>query len=163
MRIRFYTGQKEHRKRPVRPAAFAIGASALAAFIVTLLVFLSVKGHKSREVITYVKNFHPKKLQTVSHDDVFISVKTTHKNHQSRLDTVISTWYQLARENTYFFTDKDDLNISSAETSFIARCATKFQITVMPCQSVVLVSQRRKDVSRARAPTPHLGPRNRDE
>ena len=106
-----YTGQKEHRKRPVRPAAFIIGVSALAAFLVTLLVFLSVKGHKSREVITYVKDFHPKKLQTVKYDDVFISVKTTHKNHQSRLDTVISTWYQLARENTYFFTDKDDLKI----------------------------------------------------
>lgn len=108
--------QKDHRKRPHRltSTAFICGLSALLAFLVTLLIFLSVKAHKSREVITYVKtNFHPRKLQTLQSEDVFISVKTTHKNHESRLETVISTWYQLAREHTYFFTDKEDANIRS--------------------------------------------------
>jgi len=108
--------QKDHRKRPHRltSTAFICGLSALLAFLVTLLIFLSVKAHKSREVITYVKtNFHPRKLQTLQSEDVFISVKTTHKNHASRLETVISTWYQLAREHTYFFTDKEDANIRS--------------------------------------------------
>ncbi|XP_012282368.1 fringe glycosyltransferase isoform X2 [Orussus abietinus] len=41
-------------------------------------------------------------------DDVFISVKTTHRYHRSRLPVVIATWFQLARKQTWFFTDKDD-------------------------------------------------------
>lgn len=94
--------------------ALVCGLSALLAFLVTLVVFLSVKAHNSREVITYVKpDFHPRKLQSVQPEDVFISVKTTHKNHASRLETVISTWYTLAREHTYFFTDKEDLSLRS--------------------------------------------------
>ncbi len=40
--------------------------------------------------------------------DVFISVKTSHKFHRSRLDVVVKTWFQLARQETWFFTDKDD-------------------------------------------------------
>ena len=105
--------QKEHRKRPVRPAAFICGVSALGAFLVTLLIFLSVKAHRSREIVTYVKQYHPKKLQVLQPEEVFISVKTTYKNHHKRLEPVIATWYQLARDHTYFFTDKDDRQLRS--------------------------------------------------
>ncbi|XP_076243485.1 fringe glycosyltransferase [Calliopsis andreniformis] len=41
-------------------------------------------------------------------DDVFISVKTTKHYHHSRLPAIINTWFQFAKEQTWFFTDRDD-------------------------------------------------------
>jgi len=41
-------------------------------------------------------------------EDLFISVKTTKNFHNSRLDVIIKTWFTLAREQTWFFTDSDD-------------------------------------------------------
>ncbi|KAK0178932.1 hypothetical protein PV327_007771 [Microctonus hyperodae] len=41
-------------------------------------------------------------------NDVFISVKTTRNYHYSRLPSIISTWFQYAKDQTWFFTDKDD-------------------------------------------------------
>ncbi|XP_046478112.1 fringe glycosyltransferase [Neodiprion pinetum] len=40
--------------------------------------------------------------------DVFISVKTTRHYHYSRLPAILTTWFQLAKNQTWFFTDKDD-------------------------------------------------------
>ena len=45
-------------------------------------------------------------------DDIFISVRTTEKFHQSRLQVILNTWYNLAPEkvrlfyNTYFYKTK---------------------------------------------------------
>ncbi|XP_067011762.2 fringe glycosyltransferase [Anabrus simplex] len=44
-------------------------------------------------------------------DEVFISVKTTHKNHRLRLPVIIKTWFQLAKRQTWFFTDSDDVEL----------------------------------------------------
>ncbi|XP_041631245.1 fringe glycosyltransferase isoform X2 [Drosophila kikkawai] len=41
-------------------------------------------------------------------DDIFISVKTTKNYHDTRLALIIKTWFQLARDQTWFFTDTDD-------------------------------------------------------
>ncbi|XP_026826014.1 fringe glycosyltransferase isoform X2 [Ooceraea biroi] len=41
-------------------------------------------------------------------DDVFISVKTTKHYHHSRLPAIIDTWFQFAKDQTWFFTDRDD-------------------------------------------------------
>ncbi|KAL1491921.1 hypothetical protein ABEB36_012441 [Hypothenemus hampei] len=41
-------------------------------------------------------------------DDVFISVKTTRNYHNSRLPIILKTWFQLAKKQTWFFTDTDD-------------------------------------------------------
>lgn len=41
-------------------------------------------------------------------NDVFISVKTTKHFHQERLPIILKTWFQLAKEQTWFFTDTDD-------------------------------------------------------
>ncbi|XP_076038523.1 fringe glycosyltransferase-like [Oratosquilla oratoria] len=41
-------------------------------------------------------------------DDVFISVKTTKSFHKTRLDLILKTWFNLARHQTWFFTDTDD-------------------------------------------------------
>uniref|UniRef100_H2YWB9 Fringe-like glycosyltransferase domain-containing protein n=1 Tax=Ciona savignyi TaxID=51511 RepID=H2YWB9_CIOSA len=43
-------------------------------------------------------------------DDIFISVKTTGKFHQSRVQIIIDTWFRDAKLQTYFFTDIDDAN-----------------------------------------------------
>lgn len=44
----------------------------------------------------------------VKQSDIFLSVKTTKQFHQTRLDLILKTWFQLAREETYFFTDDKD-------------------------------------------------------
>lgn len=40
--------------------------------------------------------------------DVFISVKTTRNYHKWRLPIILKTWFQLAKDQTWFFTDSDD-------------------------------------------------------
>ncbi|XP_018376065.1 PREDICTED: fringe glycosyltransferase [Trachymyrmex cornetzi] len=45
---------------------------------------------------------------TTNLNDVFISVKTTKHYHHSRLPAIIDTWFQFARNQTWFFTDRDD-------------------------------------------------------
>ncbi|KAK6170600.1 hypothetical protein SNE40_018957 [Patella caerulea] len=44
--------------------------------------------------------------------DIFISVKTTQRNHKSRLRILLDTWILLARDQTHIFTDADDPEIS---------------------------------------------------
>ncbi|KAG5680517.1 hypothetical protein PVAND_010024 [Polypedilum vanderplanki] len=41
-------------------------------------------------------------------DDIFISVKTTRKYHETRLRLIIETWFQLAKDQVWFFTDHED-------------------------------------------------------
>lgn len=41
-------------------------------------------------------------------DDIFISVKTTKNYEDTRLPIILKTWFQLAKEQTWFFTDKDN-------------------------------------------------------
>ena len=40
-------------------------------------------------------------------EDVYISIKTTFSNHVTRTQIIIDTWYQMASESIYFFTDAD--------------------------------------------------------
>ena len=103
-----FKGSKRSR---FKVTALVCGLAAVMAFLVTLTVFFHGNMHhvkRTKDVVTFVRK-HPKNTATaLSHQDVFISVKTTHKNHQSRLEPVISTWYQMARDHTYFFTDRHD-------------------------------------------------------
>ncbi|XP_037818061.1 fringe glycosyltransferase isoform X1 [Lucilia sericata] len=48
------------------------------------------------------------KPPTTELDDIFISVKTTKSYHDSRLALIVKTWFQLAKDQTWFFTDTDD-------------------------------------------------------
>ncbi|XP_018567115.1 fringe glycosyltransferase [Anoplophora glabripennis] len=48
------------------------------------------------------------KPPTTTLDDVFISVKTTKNYHSKRLPVILKTWFQLAKKQTWFFTDTDD-------------------------------------------------------
>ena len=44
--------------------------------------------------------------------DVFISVKTTGKFHESRVQPILDTWHSLAPGHTWFFTDTEDEQVS---------------------------------------------------
>lgn len=50
----------------------------------------------------------PKTPVPLQLEDIFISVKTTKKNYASRLDVIIKTWFQLAKDHVWFFTDDLD-------------------------------------------------------
>ncbi|XP_045213211.2 beta-1,3-N-acetylglucosaminyltransferase lunatic fringe-like [Mercenaria mercenaria] len=43
--------------------------------------------------------------------DIFVSVKTTGKNHKSRLYLLLDTWISTAKKQTYIFTDTDDAEL----------------------------------------------------
>ncbi|XP_047098976.1 fringe glycosyltransferase [Schistocerca piceifrons] len=50
----------------------------------------------------------PPPAATTALQDVFISVKTTGSYHRARLPLILKTWFQLAKKQTWFFTDTDD-------------------------------------------------------
>ena len=49
------------------------------------------------------ENWYPTELK-----DVFISIKTTKKNHRTRLKVLLDTWVQSVINQTYVFTDSED-------------------------------------------------------
>lgn len=57
------------------------------------------------------------KLKEVWHatdlQDIFIGIKSTTKNHKTRLKVILDTWVQLAINQTYVFTDSDDPDLST--------------------------------------------------
>nr|KAF7425055.1 hypothetical protein H0235_007493 [Vespula pensylvanica] len=57
-------------------------------------------------------------------DDVFISVKTTKHYHRSRLPAIIGTWFQFAKDQTWFFTDREDPYFQNQTMQPRARYAT---------------------------------------
>ncbi len=54
-------------------------------------------------------------------EDLFISVKTSRKFHESRLGVVLKTWFQLARDQIWFFTDAEDeaVNEKTSKSHYI--------------------------------------------
>ena len=40
-------------------------------------------------------------------EDVFFSVKTTGKNHDTRVKVIVDTWFKMAHNSVFFFTDID--------------------------------------------------------
>ncbi len=41
-----------------------------------------------------------------------MSVKTTKEFHKSRLELILKTWFQLAKDETWFFTDAEDPDVN---------------------------------------------------
>lgn len=73
-------------------------------------------------------------------EDLFISVKTTGKFHRSRLDVVVATWFQLAREQIWFFTDVEDAEMDS-KTSELRAITARSGIESSDDQHLVLPFQ----------------------
>jgi len=59
-------------------------------------------------------NTLPSQHGETSQEDIFISVKTSRQFHVSRLAVILKTWFQLAKRNTFFFTDAGDSETSAA-------------------------------------------------
>ena len=57
-------------------------------------------------------------VDDILQEDLFISVKTSQKFHRKRLDLVLKTWFQLARDQTWFFTDQHDAELEEQTSKF---------------------------------------------
>ena len=58
-------------------------------------------------------------IDNIQQEDLFISVKTSQKFHQKRLDLVLKTWFQLARDQTWFFTDQHDPELEEQTSKYL--------------------------------------------
>lgn len=69
-------------------------------------------------------------------EDLFISVKTTKKFHRERLDVILKTWFRLARDQTYFFTDEDDEEFSQKTYNHLinTRCPPSHNRRALCCK-----------------------------
>ncbi|OQR78175.1 fringe glycosyltransferase-like [Tropilaelaps mercedesae] len=72
-------------------------------------------------------------------EDLFISVKTTRKFHHERLNIIINTWFRLARDQTYFFTDADDEEFSRKTYNHLVntRCPSSHNRRALCCKMAV--------------------------
>jgi len=79
---------------------------------------------------------NPVSSSDLSQDDIFISVKTSGQFHQSRLTVILQTWFQLARRNTFFFTDQED-QVTSAATGghlLVTNCPPDHSRQALSCK-----------------------------
>lgn len=80
---------------------------------------------KHRKTTKHHHHHHPTKLS-----DIFISVKTTKSFHKSRLHVILGTWFNLAANQTYFFTDSSDDDLHERTGMKKAKC--KFSAHPLP-------------------------------
>jgi len=73
-------------------------------------IIVEANSLQTNEVISDYKDYKSDKIvkSLTKLDDIFISVKTTKSFHESRLDVILRTWFVLAKQQTYFFTDGND-------------------------------------------------------
>lgn len=62
----------------------------------------------------------------VEQSDIFISVKTSKQFHEKRLDVILKTWFQLAKDETWFFTDDKDQDVDDRTS----KSSDQFDITL---------------------------------
>ncbi|XP_013190010.2 LOW QUALITY PROTEIN: fringe glycosyltransferase [Amyelois transitella] len=65
-------------------------------------------GDLSIEPVTKTSVLDSGQNKNITLDDIFISVKTTKHYQDTRLPIILKTWFQLAKEQTWFFTDTDN-------------------------------------------------------
>ncbi|XP_005093003.1 beta-1,3-N-acetylglucosaminyltransferase manic fringe [Aplysia californica] len=81
----------------------------------------------------------PNQLRETELSDVFVSVKTTLKYHKSRIQLILKTWYLLAREQIYFFTDTEDKEMKEALRDHVVNtnCSTDHSRQALSCKMAV--------------------------
>jgi len=69
-------------------------------------------------------------------EDVFIAVKTTKKFHKSRLDVILKTWFQLVKQQTWFFTDSPDSDLSALTSNHLipSSCPSDHSRSALCCK-----------------------------
>lgn len=83
------------------------------------------------------------KPATISLNDIFISVKTTKLYHDTRLDLIIKTWFQLATDQVSDFGDRDQ---TTNKNMIVVSPRSEFRICIYSCISIhfVLPTTHRK-------------------
>lgn len=73
----------------------------------------------------------------IQKEDLYISVKTTSKNVQKRLQVILDTWYQLAPEVIYFTTDKITNPIETVNQKHLkgTDCKTSHSLEDLLCKT----------------------------
>ncbi|GFO33208.1 beta-1,3-n-acetylglucosaminyltransferase [Plakobranchus ocellatus] len=81
----------------------------------------------------------PKSDTQTALKDIFISVKTTAKYHASRIRLIQKTWYALARDETYFFTDGNDKELGRDLGGHLinTNCSTGHSRRALSCKMAV--------------------------
>ncbi|XP_052750925.1 fringe glycosyltransferase-like [Galleria mellonella] len=62
----------------------------------------------SIEPVTKTSIYNSGQNKNITLDDIFISVKTTKHYQYTRLPIILKTWFQLAKQQTWFFTDTEN-------------------------------------------------------
>jgi len=91
---------------PVSHVAFSFKKKVYTYFLFLLFILVQRFEHLSRQA------------DSVQQSDIFLSVKTTQGFHRTRLELIIKTWFQLARDETWFFTDAEDPEIDRKTSEF---------------------------------------------
>nr|AAO38754.1 fringe [Junonia coenia] len=77
--------------------------------------------------------------KNITLDDVFISVKTTKHYQHTRLPILLKTWFQLAKEQTWFFTDIDNQQLQNQTNGHMVntKCSASHQRKHLCCKMSV--------------------------
>lgn len=69
-------------------------------------------------------------------DDVFISIKTTSDYHEARVTLLVDTWFQNAKKQVHFFTDREDSKLNESLGGHLIKtaCETGHQRAKLCCK-----------------------------
>eukprot|EP00096_Caligus_rogercresseyi_P013435 TRINITY_DN6081_c0_g1_i2.p1 TRINITY_DN6081_c0_g1~~TRINITY_DN6081_c0_g1_i2.p1 ORF type:complete len:325 (+),score=57.13 TRINITY_DN6081_c0_g1_i2:121-1095(+) len=75
-------------------------------------------------------------LRDLDLQDIFISVKTSHQFHETRLPLILQTWFTLARQHIWFFTDKRDGDLEAQTNGHLipTKCGPTHQRQDLCCK-----------------------------
>ena len=80
---------------------------------------------------------------SVGIDDIFIGVKTTAKNHQSRIPVLLKTWITLSPSRIYVFTDAEDRALRSelGDHLVVTKCGATHSRQHLCCKTGVIIQE----------------------
>lgn len=78
----------------------------------------------------------PSSLSKTEQEDLFISLKTSKQFHESRLAVVIKTWFQLARDQIWFFSDAEDAHVQEKTNGHlrVTNCTSSHSRQALCCK-----------------------------
>lgn len=93
----------------------------------------------SIEPVTKTNTINGLNRVNITLDDVFISVKTSQNYQHTRLPIILKTWFQLARNQTWFFTDIDNHHHQSLTNNHMVntKCSPSHQRKHLCCKMSV--------------------------
>lgn len=129
------------------PHKFKRAFCLLSVLSLTLLVLQYVSGGVKSIVTEESEQIAGRSLAEEDYDEtpilgldkLFLSVKTTVHYHKTRLPVIINTWFHLAENQTWFFTDTDDEELSRKTNGHIinTNCTTSHNRKALCCKMSV--------------------------